>query len=353
MNKKEQDYYFVYQTSGFSVLLTDVCVNTYGDFDTIAYAEDGLLKYYISNQDFKVKNKKLIYSIYYNFEETISVLNEDIVSITKLVDSFGKDVSLKDFDKFMSLLFRISNTYSRLDHVYSDHLYTSELENKDSIIRLIQNNKNNIREKINPVFIDNNSLLNYIAKKVAKQFGLEREAVLACTVSEIRNLLKGELESGLIRTNSKNFFITKTGSKINYYFNAEAIQKKREFEKSTSIEKITNLTGQAILKLGILKGEIYKIEMNYEDFNASIKKINEAPSDKIIAVESTLPEMIPLLTRSKAIVTDMGGLLSHAAISARELGIPCIVGVEQATKILKTGDIVEIDTDSGMVKIIK
>jgi len=353
MIKNEQDYYFLYQTSGFSVLLTDVCVNTYGDFDTVACVEDGLLKYYISNHDYKVKNKALVSKIYNNFEKTIDILNRNVVDINALAGSFGTQISLTDFDKFYDLLGQISNDYSKLDHVYSDHLYTSDLESKDSLIKLVQDNKNVIREKINPVFIDNDSLLNDIVKKAAEQFGLEREVVLALTVREIRNLLKGELESGLIRTNSKNFFIEKTGFKTDYYFDAEAIQKKLEFEKSTSVEKITNLTGQTILKLGKLKGEVYKAEMNYEDFSASIKKINEAPGDKIVVVESTLPEMIPLLIRSKAIITDMGGLLSHAAISARELGIPCVVGVKQATKILKTGDVVEIDTDSGMVRVVK
>ena len=57
--------------------------------------------------------------------------------------------------------------------------------------------------------------------------------------------------------------------------------------------------------------------------------------------------------KAGAIVTDEGGLTSHAAIVSRELKIPCIVGTKIATKILKDGDIVEVDAENGIVRKIK
>ena len=57
--------------------------------------------------------------------------------------------------------------------------------------------------------------------------------------------------------------------------------------------------------------------------------------------------------KAGAIVTDEGGLTSHAAIVSRELKIPCIVGTKIATKILKDGDIVEVDAKKGIVRKIK
>jgi len=54
-----------------------------------------------------------------------------------------------------------------------------------------------------------------------------------------------------------------------------------------------------------------------------------------------------------AIITDEGGITCHAAIVSRELGIPCIIGTKIATKVLKDGDIVEVDAGKGVVKIIK
>ena len=59
------------------------------------------------------------------------------------------------------------------------------------------------------------------------------------------------------------------------------------------------------------------------------------------------------MKKSSVIITDAGGLTSHAAIVSRELGIPCIVGTKIATQVLKDGDLVEVDAEKGIVKILK
>ena len=67
----------------------------------------------------------------------------------------------------------------------------------------------------------------------------------------------------------------------------------------------------------------------------------------------TSPDYLPAMKRAAAILTDEGGMLSHAAIMSRELGKPCIVRCKIATKVLKNGDEIEVDADNGVVKIIK
>ena len=59
------------------------------------------------------------------------------------------------------------------------------------------------------------------------------------------------------------------------------------------------------------------------------------------------------MEKASAFVTDEGGMLCHAAIIAREMNKPCIVGTKSATKILKDGDLVEVDANAGIVKILK
>jgi len=59
------------------------------------------------------------------------------------------------------------------------------------------------------------------------------------------------------------------------------------------------------------------------------------------------------MKKASAIVTDEGGLLSHAAITSRELNKPCIIGTKVATKVLRDGDLIEVDANKGLVKIIK
>ena len=60
---------------------------------------------------------------------------------------------------------------------------------------------------------------------------------------------------------------------------------------------------------------------------------------------------MPLMKKAKAIVTDEGGITSHAAVISRELKIPCVIGTKIATKVLKNNDLVEVDADNGVVRI--
>jgi phosphohistidine swiveling domain-containing protein len=73
----------------------------------------------------------------------------------------------------------------------------------------------------------------------------------------------------------------------------------------------------------------------------------------ILVTGMTRPEFVPLMKKASAIITDEGGITCHAAIVSRELKKPCIIGTKIATKVLKDGDIVEVDADRGIIKIIK
>jgi len=73
---------------------------------------------------------------------------------------------------------------------------------------------------------------------------------------------------------------------------------------------------------------------------------------KIMVTSSTDPGWVSLFPTSSAILVERGSLLSHSAIVARELGIPCIVAVNGLLKRLKTGDVVRMDGSTGKIKII-
>ncbi len=69
----------------------------------------------------------------------------------------------------------------------------------------------------------------------------------------------------------------------------------------------------------------------------------------ILVTEMTNPDYVPFMKLAGAIVTDKGGVTCHAAIVSRELGIPCVVGTENATKLMKTGKQYTVDSRSGVV----
>ena len=73
----------------------------------------------------------------------------------------------------------------------------------------------------------------------------------------------------------------------------------------------------------------------------------------IIVATMTTPEYVPAMRKAVAILTDEGGVTCHASIVSRELGIPAIIAIGNATKVLKDGDFVEVDVEKGIVRIIK
>lgn len=79
---------------------------------------------------------------------------------------------------------------------------------------------------------------------------------------------------------------------------------------------------------------------------------NKVEKGDILVADTTTPEMTIIMKKVKAIVTDLGGVTSHAAIVCRELKIPAIVGVGNATEHLKTGDMIRVDADRGEIEII-
>jgi rifampicin phosphotransferase len=73
---------------------------------------------------------------------------------------------------------------------------------------------------------------------------------------------------------------------------------------------------------------------------------------EILVAPYTDPGWTPYFLPAAGIVVDMGGLLSHGSICAREYGIPAVVNVGPASKTIRTGQMVEVDGDRGVVRIL-
>jgi pyruvate,water dikinase len=82
---------------------------------------------------------------------------------------------------------------------------------------------------------------------------------------------------------------------------------------------------------------------------ASPSEESQMVAGEILVTRMTSPDWVPIMRRAAAIVTDAGGMTSHAAIVARELGLPCIVGAHDATSKLTTGMVVTVDGAAGTV----
>lgn len=81
-----------------------------------------------------------------------------------------------------------------------------------------------------------------------------------------------------------------------------------------------------------------------------ISKVQTIPENSILVTPMTDPRFVPIMTKVIGIITDAGGITSHAAIISRELGVPCIVGTQIATKELKNKDKIEMNLKTGEIK---
>jgi pyruvate,water dikinase len=127
------------------------------------------------------------------------------------------------------------------------------------------------------------------------------------------------------------------------------VQARPETVHSTADKRIYTeycLTGRGkIILTGAAVGT--KIASGKARVIKTAEKIREFKKGEILVTEITDPDWEPIMKIASAIVTDKGSRISHAAIVSRELGIPCVVGTQKATKRIKTGAQVTVDCSSG------
>lgn len=116
------------------------------------------------------------------------------------------------------------------------------------------------------------------------------------------------------------------------------------FEELTAPVGIAELTGQVGSK-GFARGVVRVMKRK--------EQIRDAQEGDILVATMTTPDFVPAMRKAAAIVTDEGGIMCHAAIVAREMKKPCVIGTKFATQMLKDGDLVEVNAEKGVVRILK
>jgi pyruvate,water dikinase len=81
-----------------------------------------------------------------------------------------------------------------------------------------------------------------------------------------------------------------------------------------------------------------------------LDELDKVEEGDVIVAEMTTPDMVPAMKRAAGIVTDEGGMTSHAAIVSRELGVPAVVGAEHGTDQLRDGQVITIDGEKGSIE---
>ncbi|MFA6436972.1 MAG: PEP-utilizing enzyme [Candidatus Paceibacterota bacterium] len=172
-----------------------------------------------------------------------------------------------------------------------------------------------------------------LLRAIANKFNIKFEDIVWYNVLEIDNLFKNKTEIDIIKR--KQYFTNILIGGIVSYSELPFEEEKTYFEEIKG----------TVANSGTYKGRVRII--------LSTEMAKELQNGEILVTTMTTPNLIGVIKRSGAIITDEGGILCHAAIVSRELGIPCIIGTKIATQILKDGDLVEVDANKGMIKILE
>lgn len=157
-----------------------------------------------------------------------------------------------------------------------------------------------------------------------------------------------KLSKNEIQRRKKFFLFYIINNKLIFLSGAKAFKKSRQLLKNSLPKKETKkITGQ-IANTGKAVGSVKIIRCG--DSSELKKGFRKFKTGDVLVTEMTQVEMVPLVKKAAAIITDEGGIISHAAVVSREFKIPCIVGTHLATKILKDGDKVKVDADKGTIK---
>lgn len=195
--------------------------------------------------------------------------------------------------------------------------------------------------------IRSRSLYPFFFKKMEHFFGqaavklhIDPELAALMTSEELKQVLVG----------NKKIDITKLEKrKKGCYFYAQNNDIKFTYETANILEEIFSANPVELCGSAAYRG---KVVGTVKIIN-TLDQISCFEEGKILVSINTNPALMPAMEKAAALVTDEGGILCHAAIVARELKKPCIIGTKIATKVLKDGDFVEVDADTGVVRVLK
>lgn len=191
-------------------------------------------------------------------------------------------------------------------------------------------------------------LLNRFFDIFSKKYNLTKEQINNLTYGEIKSFAESgslHIDKNLGKRMKMSVFWIDPISFDNHHFLYEEnflneLYSRFNLNNDLNIKQIN---GQVANK-GYAKGVVRIIN--------SPKEINKLKEGEILFSRNTNPSLMPAIIKAGAIVTDEGGIGCHAAIVSREMNKPCVIGTKIATKVLNDGDLVEVDADNGIVKII-
>jgi len=287
--------------------------------------EDAEIKKYIKNFDYYLSNYAQINHI------TEGDILAEIKKYLKNKELFNKTISeLNDYTKIQQAKVKgILKKYKLQENpLYFFSLLTYWRENRKQV--------NMMGWHVFEIILD----------ALEKKTGINKKYLKYLAYDEISHVLKGTIDQDVLKKRKESgCMVLVSGRDYQMLVGEQAASLKNELEKRiTTTEDAMIIPGQVACQ-GYAKG-IARIILNEKDFS----RFKEG---EILVTGMTRPEFIPLMKKAAAIVTNEGGITCHAAIVSRELNKPCIIGTQNATQLIKDGDLIEVRANHGTVRILK
>ena len=188
--------------------------------------------------------------------------------------------------------------------------------------------------------IINRSAYCYISrlKQLARARNLNYQEILNCTKDEVLGKLPNK---SVIRERQRGFSLVMQQGSIRIHQGKENDRIKKIFAEAP--KKIKEFKGMIACR-GKVRARVRIIGCK--------KDYVKMKSGDILVTSMTTPDMVTIMKKASAFITDEGGITCHAAIISREMNKPCVIGTKIATKVLKDGDLVEVDANKGIVRKI-
>jgi len=185
-----------------------------------------------------------------------------------------------------------------------------------------------------------------VLREIAKRFKITEVQVRIYTPNELKQSLlynkmisqkklKSRYKYSVLYW-AKGRFKLYEGGVAKTFFNQQVREEK--WDKPSSLDGVIASVGKCVGRVRVIL------------YPRDLKKFR---TGEILVTQMTSPDYITAIRKAGAIVTDKGGVTCHAAIVSREMGIPCVVGTKIATKVFKTGELVEVNANHNSVRIIK
>ncbi len=183
----------------------------------------------------------------------------------------------------------------------------------------------------------------HLIAEIAKRKKVDIELLLRMTAEECFSFFEGkkvDLDHINNRTKGIVFYFTPTEE---IEFQGEQAEKLYDAYMGNLLQH--EFKGQIAFDPGhTVQGTVCKV------LNTKTEQFTEG---HILVTSMTRPDFMHMMRKAKAVITDEGGITCHAAIVSRELQLPCVIGTKVATKKLESGDVIEINFTTGMIKILE